>query len=109
MTVRSFFGGLLIAVGFIVMLLSGACSIMAIFGGLFSVGSAWDFLMMFASGSIAILIFGGIPFLIGFGLYKAGRKISGVPTYRYVPSDSNDDEAEDDATENLQAPRGDEP
>lgn len=66
---KSVFGGILLAVGLIVMTLSGLCS------GVFIV-------MMLAEGSfdsemlsilMMPLIVGGVPFVIGLGLFVLGR------------------------------------
>ena len=66
-----FFGWLLMAVGGLIALTAGACSLLF----LVSMGTAgsWDGL----SGLLLLmLIFGGVPILIGVGLIYAGRRIS---------------------------------
>lgn len=66
---KSVFGGILLAIGLLVMGLSGLCS------GVFIV-------MMFSEGSfdsetlsmlLMPLIIGGVPFVIGLGLFVLGR------------------------------------
>jgi hypothetical protein len=67
-----FFGGLLLGLGILIATLSGLCSLYFAFlflvDGSGGVGDIWS-----AIG--VVLLFGGIPFLIGFGLIFAGRVI----------------------------------
>jgi hypothetical protein len=63
------FGGLLLAVGLIVMLLSGLCSLAFWVMFLFEPGG-FDLSLLFTP-----LLVGGIPFLMGFGLFVGGRAL----------------------------------
>ena len=62
------FGGLLFGLGLLIMTCSGLCSLLVVVGG---------FQMVFDDPSVVMLplLVGGIPFVIGFGLYKWGRWI----------------------------------
>lgn len=60
------FGGLLLAVGILLMTVSGLCSAAVIVAGLSDAIKEPDLF-------IYPLIFGGIPLAIGFGLFKLGR------------------------------------
>lgn len=70
MTIKSFFGGLLMAVGGLTAVLSGLCSLTFVLGGIGEVirqpGNFWG-----SAGALAV--FGGIPFCVGLLLYKAGQ------------------------------------
>ncbi|MDH5723719.1 MAG: hypothetical protein OEY94_10425, partial [Alphaproteobacteria bacterium] len=64
MTIRGFFGGLLIAIGWLVAILAGGCSLIFSFiGGPAALG--------------IVLLFGGIPFLSGLVLIGIGGVIRG--------------------------------
>lgn len=60
------FGGLLLGVGILVMTCSGLCSLAVIVMG---AGEAANDPSLF----LMPLMFGGIPFAIGFGLFALGR------------------------------------
>jgi hypothetical protein len=65
--IRRLFGGILLATGLLIMTGSGLCSLAVIGVGLWQGGAR-------ALGMIQFpLIFGGLPFGIGFGLFYAGR------------------------------------
>jgi hypothetical protein len=63
---KRLFGGLLLASGILVMTCSGLCSLAVIIGGAAQVPKDPSLLVL-------PLLFGGIPFLFGFGLFYAGR------------------------------------
>ncbi len=63
-----FFGGLLLGVGILVMVLSGLCSAVIIIGG---IGDAIKDPQLF----IFPLLFGGIPLALGFGMFALGRRL----------------------------------
>lgn len=65
---KSLFGGILLAVGILVAGVSGLCSLGMLVMGLGEPSGALDFLPM-------VLLIGGIPFLIGLGLFFAGRSL----------------------------------
>jgi hypothetical protein len=60
------FGGLLLAIGILIMTCSGLCTLFVAIGG---------FGVVFEEPSVILLplIFGGVPFVLGFGAYKWGR------------------------------------
>jgi hypothetical protein len=60
------FGGLLLGVGILVMTCSGLCSLVVVVMGLS---------MVFQEPSVLLLplLVGGIPFTIGFGMFRWGR------------------------------------
>lgn len=60
------FGGLLLGVGILIMTCSGLCSLVVVVMG-FSAVFEEPSVLMFP------LLFGGIPFAIGFGLFRWGR------------------------------------
>jgi hypothetical protein len=70
--VKRLLGGIVMAVGILIMTGSGLCSL-AVMGG-----AAWN-----GGGSTGVLpfvlIIGGIPFAIGFGLFRLGRWIMRPP------------------------------
>lgn len=73
MSVNNFFGSLLQAVGILIMILSGLCSgIVILLGGADVVKEVMRGNFSALSIGTVPLIFGGIPFLIGFGIYKLG-------------------------------------
>jgi hypothetical protein len=67
---RQFFGALLLAIGILIMTGSGLCTIVIIGMGLTSmrIGEALSELAL-------PLIVGGVPFLIGLGLFFGGRAL----------------------------------
>ena len=71
--VRGFFGGALIAVGVLMMLLCGGCGAIFLIGflvsGLFS-SNREDISMV-----IMPIVLGGVPALIGWGLFASGRAL----------------------------------
>jgi hypothetical protein len=69
--VRAFFGHLLIAVGFLIMLLCGGCG--AVFF-LFYLVDAFSHPSNLAM-TIFPLVLGGVPGLIGLGLFVVGRSL----------------------------------
>jgi hypothetical protein len=64
--VKQLFGGLLLAAGILIMTGSGLCSIAVIVMGASEVAKEPSALLM-------PLLFGGIPFAAGFGLFKWGQ------------------------------------
>lgn len=82
---KELFGGLLIAVGIILMAASGLCS-----GLVLAIGFGWA---INEPQMLSVpLLYGGVPFLIGFGLYKWGRWLTrdtgGELVYGAPPSDA---------------------
>lgn len=69
---KRLFGGLLLAAGILIMLVSGLCTLVVSVLGLSVVA---------IDPSVILLpvMFGGIPFCIGFGLYKWGRSLLREP------------------------------
>ncbi len=66
MTVRNFFGGTLMAIGALIMFLTGACTFY--FGSLSILGGS------ITSESFELMLtFGGLPFAVGFAIWFAGR------------------------------------
>lgn len=64
---KRLFGGILLAIGILIMSGSGLCSLVVIFGGISGTpnwGITW----------LALLI-GGIPFGLGFALFYLGRSL----------------------------------
>jgi hypothetical protein len=69
---KQFFGGLLLAVGILIMTGSGLCTLVVIGIGLSGGMTAND-----ALSALPIpLIVGGVPFIIGVGLFFLGRNLS---------------------------------
>lgn len=68
---QRFFGGLLMAVGVLIMLASGLCSVAFIAMLMGEGGNANDALQLL----IAVAVFGGIPFALGVGLFVGGRAL----------------------------------
>jgi hypothetical protein len=68
---KQFFGGLLLAIGILIMTGSGLCTVVVIGMGLTSmkIGEALSALPL-------PLIVGGVPFAIGLGLFFLGRNLS---------------------------------
>lgn len=67
---RQFFGGLLLAIGILIMTGSGLCTIVVIGMGLTS-ANIGETLTMLALP----LIVGGVPFLVGLGMFFGGRAL----------------------------------
>jgi len=63
-----FFGGLLMAIGILVMACSGLCSLLVVVAG---------FTAVFQDPSIIFLplLVGGIPFALGYGSFRLGRSL----------------------------------
>lgn len=75
--VQRFFGAALIGVGFLMMVLCGGCGALFLVGFLISgLNSSNSEDMAFA---IMPLVLGGVPALIGFGLFAAGRGLRKTP------------------------------
>ena len=60
------FGGLLMGVGILVMTCSGLCSLVVLI-------TLLDAVIHEPSALLLPLLFGGIPFAIGFGMFRWGR------------------------------------
>lgn len=75
--VQRFFGAALIGVGFLMMLLCGGC------GALFFVVFLWNGLFSSNKEDLSMVIMpmvlGGVPALVGFGLFAAGRTLRRTP------------------------------
>lgn len=69
---KSVFGGLLMAAGILIAGLSGLCTLTVAGASLFDGGSGSGEVL---SMIVAAGIFGGVPFLIGLGLFFAGRAL----------------------------------
>lgn len=65
---KSLFGGILLAVGILVAGVSGLCSLVFLVTGLGDSGGFEGMLPL-------ILLIGGVPFLVGLGLFFAGRSL----------------------------------
>ena len=80
MDLKKFCGGMLFSIGLFVCVLSGGCTALAVvtgimmFFGLLFDGKFLDALQLAALPAL----FGGIPFAIGFGLFKLGKKMTGA-------------------------------
>lgn len=72
---KRLFGGLLLAAGIMIMLTSGLCTLVVI--GIGASEVARDPTVLVAL--YLPLIVGGVPFAIGFGLYKWGRSLLRQP------------------------------
>jgi hypothetical protein len=71
---RGVFGGLLMGIGILIAGLSGLCTVVGVGAMLFdpgSMGNAGEMVSVLG----AVLLFGGVPFLIGLGLFFAGRHL----------------------------------
>ena len=68
---RSLFGGLLLGCGLLIAGLSGLCTLLVVGGSLANTSTRG--VSEFASTIPAVLIFAGIPFVIGLGLFFLGR------------------------------------
>ena len=64
---KSFFGGLLLAVGILVAGVSGLCSLVVLGMGVAEPAGLGDLPI--------VLLIGGIPFLVGLGLFFLGRSM----------------------------------
>lgn len=62
------FGGLLLGIGILIMTCSGLCSLVAVVIGFPAVLQAPVMILM-------PIFFGGLPFAIGFGLFKWGQQL----------------------------------
>ncbi|MBX9662607.1 hypothetical protein [Novosphingobium sp.] len=72
---KRLFGGLLLAAGILIMLTSGLCTVLVI-----GIGMTQAMRDPGILGAIYLpLMVGGIPFMIGFGLYKWGRSLLRQP------------------------------
>ena len=65
---KSFFGGVLLAAGILIAGVSGLCSLVVLGMGVTEPSGLADVLPM-------VLLFGGVPFLIGLGLFFLGRSM----------------------------------
>lgn len=70
---RRFLAGVLMTVGGIVALLSGLCSVVFAGGMVFEGGAGRGSLGETLSLGLMVLIVGGVPFAVGFGLFVMGR------------------------------------
>ena len=77
-TVAQFFGWLLMAVGGLIMFTAGGCSLFVLISSLDYVPGLLGMLMM-------ILMFGGVPILIGLALFATGRYLAKVGRPRQLP------------------------
>lgn len=79
MTPRGFFGGTLVAIGGFIAFCAGLCSLaVTLVGGAGLVGQIFNghFRISSIFGGIGVVgVVGGIPFLIGWGMYKLGKKL----------------------------------
>lgn len=69
---KMLFGGLLLAIGGLIALLSGLCSAYFM---LVALGSGGDMINQLPGMLVLVLFIGGIPFAIGFGLFQWGRSL----------------------------------
>jgi len=74
--VQRFFGGALMAVGVLIMALCGLCSACGVVLGL------TDDTFKGPDTLGLVLLFGGVPFAIGLGVFFAGKALRGKPTER---------------------------
>ncbi|MDF8332650.1 hypothetical protein [Novosphingobium cyanobacteriorum] len=68
---KKLMGGILLAAGLLIAGLSGLCSLVLLVSTLFSVEDPAGIFWM--AGMVAVV--GGIPFAIGFGLFKFGQSL----------------------------------
>jgi hypothetical protein len=74
--VGRFFGGLLMAIGGLIAVTSGLCSLAVTAIGLGSnLSDASAFMTILTAGLPFLLGIGGIPFVIGLAMYFAGRSL----------------------------------
>lgn len=73
---KQLFGGLLLGIGILVMTVSGLCTLTVVVAGL-SDGPG----MVAREPSVLLipLVVGGVPLLLGFGLYRWGRSLLRPP------------------------------
>lgn len=73
---KQFFGGLLLGIGILVMTVSGLCTLSVVVAGLYDEPG-----MVAREPSILVvpLLVGGLPLLLGFGLYRWGRSLLRPP------------------------------
>ena len=77
-SVARFFGGALVAMGFLMMLLCGGCG--AVFLVLFLISGLTSSNHEDISMVILPIVLGGVPAIVGFGLFAAGRAIRRPPS-----------------------------
>jgi hypothetical protein len=77
--VQRFFGGALMAVGFLIMALCGICSTCGVIMGLTD--------PTFRGGDTLalVLVVGGVPFALGLGLFVAGKAVRRTPPEAILP------------------------
>lgn len=73
MSVKSFFGGLFIAIGFIVILISGGCAILI------------GIKLLSLSGIVMAVSYCGIPLLLGYMIMNLGKSMTSDNTSEYSP------------------------
>lgn len=74
--VARFFGGLLMAIGALIVVTAGTCCIASTLGGIFKGGSGPDnFIRTPTDALILMSIFGGIPLVVGVGMFFGGRRL----------------------------------
>ncbi|HYD28965.1 hypothetical protein [Brevundimonas sp.] len=85
-----FFGLLMMAAGGLIALTTGACTLYVVLAGLMANGSGG----YGTTGEwvVMALVIGGLPCLIGVGLFLGGRKLSRPPRARRVAPVESDDE-----------------
>lgn len=75
-----YFGCLLMVVGGLIAVTAGACSAVSVFSGFLSgAGGANSVVHSAGEALILALIFGGIPFAVGAGLFFLGRRMYRQP------------------------------
>lgn len=77
-TVTRFFGWLLVGAGALIMLTAGACSVFVVLSSLGYPEGLPGALMM-------VLLFGGVPILVGLALFAVGRRLARVGAPRQLP------------------------
>ena len=70
-----FLGWLLMGVGGLIAVTAGACSVIV---GIPTILSALEYPETLPNMLVMVLIFGGIPFLCGVGVFLGGRAIAGL-------------------------------
>ncbi len=85
--VQRFFGALLMVVGGLMAALCGSCGALFLVAGLATLSSSGDGQVFLMGG----LIMGGIPALIGFGLFAWGRALRREPPRSSLPQANFDD------------------
>ena len=71
--VRSLFGTLLMLIGGLIAFLSGGCTLLVAGASLISVIQSPSGILSLLSDAPLLLIFGGIPFAAGLGLFFIGK------------------------------------